>query len=90
MNYNIAEGRSDWVPNTETENFEKCLDDFGCDTREKAEIMECYRTNDTKGMIRLLRRRRQTTLNIIHMEEKQIRCLDYIVFQLEKDMETKE
>ncbi len=40
-------------------------------------------------MIRLLRRHRQTLLDRIHKEEAQISCLDYLVFQLEKEIETK-
>lgn len=67
-------------------SIEEYLDDFGCNETEKAEILKCHINNDTKGMIALLRKHRQKILNTIHNEEKQISCLDYFVFQLEKDI----
>lgn len=74
---------------TELEGLEECLADFGCSNREKAEILRCHARRDIPGMIRLLRRHRQTLLDRIHKEEAQISCLDYLVFQLEKKIETK-
>ena len=65
-------------------SIDKYLDDFGCNETEKAEILKCHINNDTKGMIALLRKHRQTILSRIHSEEKQISCLDYFIFQLEK------
>ncbi len=68
------------------EKLEEYLDDFGCNENEKAEILNCHRNNDTKCVIALLRKHRQEILNTIHNEEKQISCLDYFVFQLEKEI----
>ena len=70
-------------------NLEECLAYFGCDEDEKAEILKCSENGNIKGMIQLLRKRRQAILNTIHAEEKQISCLDYLVFQIEKDNQTK-
>ena len=70
-------------------NLEECLAYFGCDEDEKAEILKCHENGNIKGMIQLLRKRRQAILNTIHAEEKQISCLDYLVFQIEKDNQTK-
>lgn len=67
-------------------SIEEYLDDFGCNETEKAKILKCHSNNDTKGMIALLRKHRQTILSRIHNEEKQISSLDYFVFQLEKDI----
>lgn len=72
----------------ESERFEECLDDIGCLPEVKAEILEYAENRDIQNIIRLLRRHRQSTLDSIHKEEKQISCLDYIVFQLEKELET--
>lgn len=72
----------------ESERFEECLDDIGCLPEVKAEILEYAENHDIQNIIRLLRRHRQSTLDSIHKEEKQISCLDYIVFQLEKELET--
>ena len=70
-------------------NLKECLDYFGCDENEKAEILKCSENGNVKGMIQLLRKRRQAILNTIHEEEKQISCLDYLVFQIEKDNQAK-
>ncbi len=82
----LQEGRDD-MP-IESERFEECLDDIGCLPEVKAEILEYAENHDIQNIIRLLRRHRQSTLDSIHKEEKQISCLDYIVFQLEKELET--
>lgn len=70
-------------------NLEECLVYFGCDENEKAEILKCRANGNLKSTIQLLRKRRQAILDSIHAEEKQISCLDYLVFQLEKDNRTK-
>lgn len=69
------------------EKFGECLDDIGCSEAEKAGIMRCRCNDDPNGTIRLLRKRRQDILDEIHREEKQISCLDYLVFMLEKELE---
>lgn len=72
----------------EFEKLEDCLNDLGCSQREKAEIHKYYEQHDICSVIRLLRKHRQTILGTIHKEEKQISCLDYLVFQLEKEIRT--
>lgn len=72
---------------TEIEKFGECLDDIGCNEAEKSGIMRCRCCDDLNGTIRLLRKRRQVILDEIHEEEKQISCLDYLVFMLEKELD---
>lgn len=81
----LQEGRDD-MPIIESERLEEYLDDIGCPSKVKAEILEYTENRDIQNIIRLLRRHRQSTLDSIHKEEKQISCLDYIVFQLEKEL----
>lgn len=64
------------------------LDDFGCNETVKDAIVKCHKNQDTTGIIKLLRKHRQTILNTIHNQEKQISCLDYFVFQLEEEINT--
>lgn len=71
----------------ELEKLENCLNDLGCNQKEKAEMHKYYEKHDIQSVIRLLRKRRQTILGTIHKEEKQISCLDYLVFQLEKEIQ---
>lgn len=68
--------------------LEECLSDIGCSKNEKAEILKCYDENDMQQMIHLLRVHRKVTLDTIHTGEKQISCLDYLVYQLEKEIRT--
>lgn len=72
----------------EYERLKEYLYDIGCHLKEKAEILEYSEKHDIQNIIRLLRRHRQSTLDTIHKEERQINCLDYLVFQLEKEINT--
>lgn len=76
------------MPIIEYEKLTEYLNDFGCDENEKSDILYCNGSDDVHGMIILLQKHRKHTLNSIHKEEKQISCLDYLVFQLEKEMQT--
>lgn len=73
---------------TASERLKEYLDDIGYPLKEKAEILKYAESHDIQNIIRLLRRHRQSTLDTIHKEEKQISCLDYLVFQLEKELNT--
>lgn len=66
--------------------FEECLNDAGCSENEKAEILKYYAENNIKQAIHLLRMHRKVTLDTVHTGEKQISCIDYLVFQLEKEL----
>ena len=72
----------------EPERLEEYLDDVGCSQKEKVEILKYFQNHDIRNIIRLLRRQRQTTLDTIHKEEKLISCLDYLIFQFEKEIRT--
>lgn len=73
---------------TASERLKEYLDDIGYPLKEKAEILKYAESHDIQNIIRLLRRHRQSTLDTIHKKEKQISCLDYLVFQLEKELNT--
>lgn len=83
----LQEGRDDMAV-TASERLKVYLDDIGCPPEEKAAILEYAENHDIQNIIRLLRRHRQSTLDAIHKEEKQISCLDYLVFQFEKELNT--
>lgn len=73
------------MPIPEINKLNACLNDFGCQGDEIAEIIHCQSCGDITGIIQRLRKRRQSILNSIHFEEKQLSNLDYFIFQLEKD-----
>ena len=60
------------------------LEDAGCD----AQLMEHFLTLEQAGQhqeqLRLLSDHRRYLLDCLHREERQIDCLDYLVYQLEK------
>lgn len=66
--------------------FEECLNDAGCSEKEKSEILKYYAENNIKQIIHLLRMHRKVTLDTVHTGEKQISCIDYLIFQLEKEL----
>lgn len=66
--------------------LEECLNDIGCSKEEKEKILKCYAQHDMQEVIHLLRVHRKAILKAIHTGEKQISCLDYLVFQLEKEL----
>ncbi|MCM1224972.1 MAG: hypothetical protein NC548_62030 [Lachnospiraceae bacterium] len=66
--------------------LEECLGNTGCSEKEKAEILKCYDESDIQQIIHLLRLHRKVILDTVHIGEKQISCLDYLVFQLEKEI----
>lgn len=70
----------------ESKRLEEYLNDIGCPPKVKTEILEYAENRDIQNIIRSLRRHRQVALDTIHKEEKQISCLDYLVFQLEKEL----
>lgn len=81
----LQEGRGD-MPIIASERLKEYLEDIGCPPKVKTEILEYAEKRDIQNIIRLLREHRQSTLDAIHKEEKQISCLDYLVFQLEKEL----
>lgn len=68
---------------------EQALRDSGCDET----IIKEYFSLAEKGCIRkqlnLLSAHRKCLLDQIHREERQIECLDYLVYQIQKEAEKK-
>jgi len=58
------------------------LQDAGC-SREMIEgFMKCMNQDDLKGQMQLMKEHRKCLLDKVHQEEKQISCLDYLVYQM--------
>ena len=49
------------------------------------EFLGCWKAGKTAEQLRLLSRKRKGLLDQVHREEKQIHCLDYLVYQIERD-----
>lgn len=48
------------------------------------EFLVCWKAGETTEQLRLLAQKREGLLDRVHQEEKQIHCLDYLVYQIEK------
>lgn len=46
--------------------------------------LSCWETGRVNEQLKLLAKKRASLLAHIHQEEKQIDCLDYLVYQIEK------
>lgn len=71
------------------------LKDAGCDQGTIESFKKCMDRNDLNGQLRLLEGHRKCLLDRVHeenllpgngfcLEEKQIDCLDYLVYQIER------
>lgn len=58
----------------------------GCDQQIIDACMDSYRAGNEKELVRLLRLHRRSLLDEIHAGERKIDCLDYLVYQLEKQV----
>ena len=58
--------------------------DAGCSEETIQRFLLCYQANDVKGELKVLSSHRKNLLDHIHKEQKEIDCLDYLVYQIEK------
>jgi len=62
----------------------KNLEDAGCDEKCIKQFMECYRYGDKKEVLKTLAEHRESILDKLHAVQKEIDCLDYLVYQIGK------
>lgn len=62
------------------------LKDAGCDTDIISEFVEDMKNGSMRSGFRLLESHRRFLLDEMHKEQKQIDCLDYLVYQLKKQV----
>ncbi|MEY8392657.1 hypothetical protein D3Z36_09820 [Lachnospiraceae bacterium] len=56
--------------------------DAGCSQDIIERCLACIAQGNKKGLLDLLNEHRESILSKVHEEEKQIDCLDYLVFQI--------
>ena len=59
------------------------LVDAGCDENTTAQCMKCAEEHEQRKMLLLLSRHRQTLLQELHKSQKQIDCLDFLIYRIE-------
>ena len=60
------------------------LVDAGCGPEIVRQCMALARKQDQAELMRVLSRHRRTLLDTFHQSEKQIDCLDYLVYEMQK------
>lgn len=63
------------------------LQDAGCTQKMVQHIMTQLEEDDFEELSKLLEQHRSCLLNLIHDKEKQIDCLDYLVYQIKRNKE---
>lgn len=73
------------MPNNQSmESTIQNLKDAGCSSRCVEEFLSLEREGKTQEQLKLLSAHRKRLLDRIHEGEKQIDCLDYLVYQIDK------
>ena len=73
------------MPNNQSmESTIQNLKDAGCRSRCADEFLSLERAGKTREPLQLLSAHRKRLLDRIHEGEKQIDCLDYLVYQIDK------
>lgn len=61
------------------------LIDAGCQSETAEEIMNNFREDKISEGLKLLAAHRRRLLEELHREQKQIDCLDYLVYKMKKE-----
>lgn len=72
----------------EKEHIAECLKDAGCNDIEIRDMTERFNSGDMQAFLRMLNSHRKSVLDTLHKNEKQLSCLDYLIFQIEKENRT--
>ncbi len=63
------------------------MKDAGCSQDTINRFLICYQAGDITGELKVLSNHRQILLDEVHKGQKEIDCLDYLVYQIEKGLE---
>ena len=58
--------------------------DAGCGSDTVQRCMDLVKKRENTELLRLLSRHRRELLDMVHQSEKRIDCLDYLIYQIEK------
>lgn len=61
------------------------LEDAGCDPETVAQFIELGIEGNRQNQLKLLEQHRKNLLEKVHKNEKRIDCLDYLVFQMNRE-----
>ena len=61
------------------------LKDAGCSPKTVEQFMSLQKEGNTEEQLKLLSLQRRHLLDRVHLDEKRIDCLDYLVYQINKN-----
>lgn len=70
---------------TTEESLAQNLLDAGCDPEQVQQFFMLRDAGDVNGQMKLLRLQRESLLDEVHVGQKRIDCLDYLVYQIGKE-----
>lgn len=73
-----------------TEDIIQNLKDAGCDSDKISDICKLCDTGQIREAVRVLRRHRCELMDKLHESQNKVDCLDYLVYQMEKNLKVKE
>ncbi|MEA4874947.1 MAG: hypothetical protein RR738_01235 [Anaerorhabdus sp.] len=73
--------------NAKKEVIKQNLKDAGCDSETIDSFMICKEKGTSKEQVKLLEKHRIKLLDKVHENQKCIDCLDYLVYQINKENE---
>lgn len=62
------------------------LKDAGCDAQTTEECMTLVKLGNYSGLLPILLVYRKTLLGTVRLGQKQIDCLDYLIYKIQKEM----
>lgn len=62
------------------------LEDAGCDRETVQRCMALSQSGKTAELLRVLAGHRKALLDAVHRNQKQLDCLDYLIYQTEKSV----
>lgn len=65
-------------------NILQNLKDADCDSNLIKKFFELDKDNNTKEQLKLLAKHRRELLNLLHLSQKKIDCLDFLIFNLKQ------
>lgn len=73
------------MPEIDSNRIRQNLLDAGCDQQTTDSCMACLNEGNMAKMLPVLAKHRRALLEALHQEQKQIDCLDYLVYTIEKN-----
>nr|WP_294467228.1 hypothetical protein [uncultured Sellimonas sp.] len=61
------------------------LKDAGCSKETIQKFLCCCESKEKEAQVEVLEHHRKKLLRKIHTEERQISCLDYLIYQIQKE-----